>query len=581
MHLQRFARVALGICALFSAAAHAAVTLKFDIDNGTQQMEDNLRAFLSISRYAGRDDLDASIMARLQARIPGEASQALQPLGYYEAQTTSTVQQHGKDWQVNIKVRPGAAVHLAEVNITVSGEGKNDSHITAVLDEHGLHAGDQLDHGVYEQFKSTLLHAATANGYIEAHWLKSDLLIDRLQRKAFVTLQLDTGPRYYFGAIIVDQNTIDADTMKRLLRMHEGDPYSLDAVLQSQYVLDDSQYFSSSEVISETPDPVTHTVPVTVRAKENRHNSYAISAGYGTDTRARGKLTWTDRLVNTRGHRAKVELTGSAIGYEAAAHYIVPVGDVALEKVEFTLSNIKQELDNATSYRNEFTTELTQVFGKWQRVLFTRLSQERSEYHDSSIGEVKTFLIIPGIVYSTLPTHILGQDNRRYSASVELSGSPSSLGSGASYLQLILQGERIIDVSDKWHVRLRSQMGFTSTDNFAKVPASARFYAGGDNSVRGFGLNELSPTNPDGSTGGRYLLYGTVELERDLPRDFRWATFYDIGNAINKLDDRLQYSVGVGLRWHISIASFGLDVAQPLSMKGRSPRLHLHISTLF
>jgi outer membrane translocation and assembly module TamA len=59
------------------------------------------------------------------------------------------------------------------------------------------------------------------------------------------------------------------------------------------------------------------------------------------------------------------------------------------------------------------------------------------------------------------------------------------------------------------------------------------------------------------------------------------ATFYDIGNAINKLDAALQYSVGVGLRWHISIASFGLDVAQPLSMSGRSPRLHLHISTLF
>ena len=273
-----------------------------------------------------------------------------------------------------------------------------------------------------------------------------------------------------------------------------------------------------------------------------------------------------------------VELTGSAVGYEAAAHYIVPVGDVALEKIEFTLSNTKQELDTATSYRNEFTTDLTQVTGSWQRVLFTRLSQERSVYQDTTIGEVKTFLIIPGVIYSTLPTHILGQDNRRYTASVELSGSPSSLGSGASYLQLILQGERIFDVSEKWHVRLRSQLGFTSTDDFSKVPVSARFFAGGDNSVRGFGFNELSPTNPDGTTGGRYLLYGTVELERDLPRNFRWATFYDIGNAVNKLDDALEYSVGVGLRWHISIASFGLDVGQPLSVSGRSTAefTHLH-----
>ena len=58
--------------------------------------------------------------------------------------------------------------------------------------------------------------------------------------------------------------------MRRLLRMHTGDPYSLDAVLQSQYVLDDSQYFSSSEVVSEAPNPITHTIPITVKAKEKQ-----------------------------------------------------------------------------------------------------------------------------------------------------------------------------------------------------------------------------------------------------------------------------------------------------------------------
>jgi translocation and assembly module TamA len=577
----RIATALLGLCALLSASAHAGVSLKFEIENGTQQMEDNLRAFLSVSRYEKRDDLDAQTLSRLESRIPAEGALALQPLGYYEPKITFTSQQKGKDWQVNVKVQPGPPVRLAEVKVSVTGEGKDESHIRSIIDAQPLQTGDRLDHGAYEQYKNALLHAATTNGYIDATWTTSDLLIDAKQRTAFITLQLETGARYYFGDINITQETINAGTMQKLLRMRKGDPYSLDAVLQSQYVLDDSQYFSSSEIISETPDPGTHTVPITVRAKTNKRNNYAISVGYGTDTRARGKLTWTDRLVNRAGHRARLELTGSAVGYEAAAHYIVPVGDVALEKIEFILANTKQELDTATSYRNELTTELTQVLGSWQRVLFTRLSQERSVYTDSTIGEVKTFLIIPGITYSTLPTHILGQDQRRYIASVTLSGSPSSLGSGASYLQLVLQGERIFDINQNWHLRLRSQMGFTSTDNFAKVPASSRFYAGGDNSVRGFGLNELSPVNEDKTTGGRYLLYGTVEVERDLSRNFRWATFYDIGNAINKLDAALQYSVGVGLRWHISIASFGLDVAQPLSMSGRSPRLHLHISTLF
>ena len=59
------------------------------------------------------------------------------------------------------------------------------------------------------------------------------------------------------------------------------------------------------------------------------------------------------------------------------------------------------------------------------------------------------------------------------------------------------------------------------------------------------------------------------------------AVFADGGNAFNKFGDPLEYSAGLGVRWHVSVASIGVDVAQALSEPGRSPRLHLHISTLF
>ena len=110
-----------------------------------------------------------------------------------------------------------------------------------------------------------------------------------------------------------------------------------------------------------------------------------------------------------------------------------------------------------------------------------------------------------------------------------------------------------------------------------------RFFAGGDRSVRGFGLNELSPKDDLGNRiGGQYLVTGTIEAERRLPRNFGLATFYDMGNAFDDIQHPdLQYSVGVGLRWHIAVASVGVDVAQGLSESGRNPRLHLYISTLF
>ena len=56
--------------------------------------------------------------------------------------------------------------------------------------------------------------------------------------------------------------------------------------------------------------------------------------------------------------------------------------------------------------------------------------------------------------------------------------------------------------------------------------------------MRGFELNELSPkeTDADGkekSVGGKHLATGTIEVTRDLPRNFGIATFFDIGNAFD------------------------------------------------
>ncbi|MGE0115748.1 MAG: autotransporter assembly complex family protein [Steroidobacteraceae bacterium] len=569
-------------CLGVSGLACAGVDIKLDIDGGTQQMEDNVRAFVSLSRYATRNDLQADTLERLSARIPAEAAKALEPLGYYEPTVTYQAQpRKANDWQVDVHIVPGRAVRLSEVSIGIEGEGREDERITAELAREELRAGQRLDHGRYDAVKNKLLRAATSSGYLEARWLQSDLLIDKEERRAYATLQLDTGPRYYFGDISIEQDVIDADKMQRLLRMKQGDPYNLDLLLQTQYVLDDTQYFSPAEVQSGTPDPLTHTVPIKITAKPNRKNRYAIAAGYGTDTQARGTLTWDRRLVNREGHRAKLELTGSAIGHQASLRYVMPVRDVALEKLEFTLANTKEELADATSYRDEFTTGFTQVLGSWQRVIYVKLSRERSIYPDR---EDRSFLIIPGISYSTLPTYILGQQQRRYSLYAELSGSPSSLGSGASFVQLLLQGERVFDLSELWHLRLRGTVGasWLPDARFSELPASARFFAGGDNSVRGFGLNELSPLDAFGKrVGARNLLVGTTEVERDLPKNFRLAVFYDIGNAIDHFGDPLEDSAGIGLRWHISVASLGLDVAQPLSEKGRTPRLHLHISTLF
>jgi translocation and assembly module TamA len=128
---------------------------------------------------------------------------------------------------------------------------------------------------------------------------------------------------------------------------------------------------------------------------------------------------------------------------------------------------------------------------------------------------------------------------------------------------------------------LRGEAGTSAVGDFDELPAQYRFFAGGDRSVRGYGYNELSPTDAEGNkVGGRHLLVGSVEIERDLPRNFGVAAFIDAGNAFDRFGDPLEYSAGVGIRYRLPFLLLGLDVAQSLSESGRSPHIHLNFMPL-
>ena len=68
-----------------------------------------------------------------------------------------------------------------------------------------------------------------------------------------------------------------------------------------------------------------------------------------------------------------------------------------------------------------------------------------------------------------------------------------------------------------------------------------------------------------------------MEVVRDLPRNLAVATFVDAGNAFDHFGDKLEYAVGIGLRYRLPVVSLGVDVAKPLSTGG-GWRLHLNIT---
>ena len=83
--------------------------------------------------------------------------------------------------------------------------------------------------------------------------------------------------------------------------------------------------------------------------------------------------------------------------------------------------------------------------------------------------------------------------------------------------------------------------------------------------------------------GGRHLLTGTFELERDLPGNFGVAAFADAGNAFDQFSNYkrlLAVAVGVGFRWRLPGVTIGVDLAKAVHTPALDsiPGLHVHLN---
>jgi translocation and assembly module TamA len=607
----------LTLCWVCCPLAWAAGGVDVEIHGVDEELRKNVLAYLSFQRYQkGGADLTADVVDRLHNRVDREVQDALRPFGYYEPTVNSTVTQEGPaKWRVVINISPGTPVVVQHIDVRVDGPGETDPLFTRILHRLPLHVGDRLNQAYYEAIKSDLQRTAATYGYLDAKMIRNELVVDPPNHVANIALELDTGQRYRFGSTSIEQHVVRESLVRRFLRYHQGDLYDLTQVLRTQFALDDAGYFANLEVLPADPDRQTLTVPIKIRADPSRRHRYSIGAGYATDTGARGTLGFEDRHINTLGHTFGMEVQFAQITkYYVNSHYRIPVGDPALENVSLNATIEQQTLADETAITQSAGPSFTDVLNGWQTVW--QVNAVRTTSTDLN-GSDTDRLLVPELDVASVPKGYLGEALFEHPLFIEIKGSDAALGSDANFLQIHIQGEKVFHLAPKWHLLLRDEIGATFTSRFTQLPAYYRFFAGGDNSVRGFAYNELSPyeavceQNSKGQfeyikgttdcaavagyikTGGKDVFTGTVELIRDLPRNLGIATFVDYGNALNSFKNPgclpapvggspvctpfIQYSVGVGLRVRLPVMTLGIDIAQPLSVNA-GPRLHINFS---
>jgi outer membrane protein insertion porin family len=113
------------------------------------------------------------------------------------------------------------------------------------------------------------------------------------------------------------------------------------------------------------------------------------------------------------------------------------------------------------------------------------------------------------------------------------------------------------------------------------IPLPERFFAGGGNSQRGFGLNQAGPRDPvtGFAIGGNALLLNSLELRFPVWGNVSGVLFHDMGNvfsSIRSLSLRptqksltdfnfMSHAVGFGVRYNTAVAPVRFDVGYALN----------------
>lgn len=564
-------------CLLFSLTIQAQeeARLSVEITGVENTMAETLRNGLTIERHKNSERISQRYVEKLHDAGFDELTTMLTVYGFYDPTITGELQQSENTWTALYAIELGEPVLLKNVDIQLSGEAQTDPAFTDLLADFTLQPEQQLNHQEYESAKKAILRLAASRGYFDGEFTKTSVEVTPEDKSASIYLHYKSGPRYLFDEIHFPETVIGEHLLSKLQPFDAGDPYTDANVLALRSSLSNSGYFDVVSIRTKRDERHDGKVPLEFELKEKPKHLYTAGVGYGTDTGARLALGWENRYVNDRGHRINTDARLSQVENSLSADYVMPFWSETINTVGFNTEYKQVDTDTSESESFAIGSYYKRQRWGWDETGSLKVLQEDFDVSDDSESAL---LLIPGVSWSRT-----WADNTLYTRhggrlSLALSGASEAVLSDITFGQVVLRGKYIRAFGENSRIITRAAIGATEVSDFEQLPSSLRFFAGGDNSIRGYDYQSLGPEGDDGEVeGGRYLAVGSLEYENMFLGDWGGAIFTDFGNAYNSFSDPIEYSVGIGVRWRSPVGLIRVDLAKGLSDSDEPIGLHIVI----
>ncbi len=555
------------------------VIVEVEIKGIKGELRKNVLASLKINKYKDSPRLTPLLIKKYHVKATTEIKNALAPFGYFAPHIKSRLQsdEAGRRWKALYEIEPGTRVKIGRAHVVITGPGKK--FLKNILQKIKFQTGEPFLQAKYEKAKKELVNSLYMLGFAKANLVRGSVKVYVHRGVADIDLIVHSGPRHFFGKVffIQQKQALETKLLQGMLPFAEDEPYSPKKLLELQRRLESSGYFSDVLVEAELEKAEHNRVPVLVRLKPGRNRTFSFGVGYGTDTGLRGKAKIECHRCNRKGHRFEGELALAEREQHLSASYLIPLGHPELHSIAARAAASREESVDKVSNLVSAGLSYGKNIGNYQYTLFTEL---RGEDYRAGEDSHRSMLLMPGMRFSLIETDNRLRAYKGLKLDLEVSGATKGILSDTTFLRSMAYVKAIYPLIDRLRIISRLDLGATLTDDFNRLPASLRFYAGGTQSVRGYRYKSLSPKDDAGDlVGGRYLLAASLELEYALGDHFGLAFFFDAGNAMDTLSATLKQGAGAGLRWNLSFGQIRLDIASALSRKGNPLKIHFSIGT--
>ncbi len=558
-----------------------------------------LQRHLELRRFQRLPDLARSELERLAEQAPENVRNLLGTQGYFAPTVNVTLLDAtatDATPTVRLMVEPGPRTRIGSVTLLLQGEARTrpdaDQQRIALEKDWGLPRGEPFSQSDWSSAKSRALRGFTTHHFPRARIATSLADIDAQAHLAHLYLEIDTGAAHAFGSLEVQgalrYDPALAQRLVRLAGVRTGEPYDETLLQAAQQKLVDSGYYASAFVVlGDTTDPSAS--PVEIRVREVPLQKVTAGVGMSTDNGARLSLEHTHHRLPGLDWRGVTRLQLERDAQTVATELSSPVDERGWRWITGAQWQRQQD-DPLTTQSQQLRLGQAQDGTELDRSFFVQYDRSQVNNTVLRLANEAESSVSANYAWTRRRFNDLTLPTNGYGLAVELGVGVTltqqrrpylrARGRWQSYWPLAAESAR------PSRVALRVEGGAVWSRDQSPVPATQRFLAGGDNSVRGYSLREIGvPQQGGGVEAGRLLAVTSLEWQRPLwlagqRSNWETAVFIDAGavaDRASELDPKV--GVGAGVRYRSPVGPLQADLAYGLET--RRWRFHLSVGFTF